>query len=125
MMFEIGQQVVVDGDIGHITGVAEMTFVNGPLSSDSSEVYLVDFGEPENPVHQRLVWGQDIEAKPKRRVSVAYVFTAEVEAADEVQAKERLREVLVDTLTWDGDDEAPPELEELSMRNIDVPEGLS
>lgn len=123
MMFEIGQQVVVDGDIGHITGVAEMTFANGPLD-ESSEVYLVDFGEPENPVHQRLVWGQDIEEKPKRRVSVAYVFTAEVEAEGEVQAKEALRDALVEVLTWDGDDDAPSILEELQMRNIDVPEGL-
>ena len=51
-------------------------------------------------------------------VEVTYRFRSVITAENEAAATQALRDALVETLSWDGDEEAPEALAALEMRSI-------
>lgn len=116
--FRVGQRVYshAEGNNGTVVGVARIK-IDG--DNEEADVYAVNLeGGSILPFFEGDI---ELVLPDTHTVKVAYVFTANVEAFSEYDAEQALRNTLVETLTWDGDDDAPKALEELQMRSIDVP----
>jgi hypothetical protein len=118
MTIHLGQRVHVssDGRDGFVVGEGKVG-----VDGEDLRVVVVDFKDGTGDVLPFFEGDVEVAEPEGYFVEVAYVFKAEVKAFSEFDAEQALREALIETLTWDGDEDTPEPLRELEMRSVPVP----